>query len=210
MKIKLVWLGCILAALFSARATHASTTMTLEQVGTNVVLTGSGRLNTNALTLVGYTGEDSSIQGQISPASALLLTGNGSLFFYTSISGPTSFGRGGVSVSSSSSGYIFGIEGDSAQLFVPGGYISSFPIQGTATWNNTTLPALGVTPGIYTWTWGSGADADSLTLYAGVPALGSTTPEPAPALLLTLGAAALALFARLRARLCDTLEISSR
>jgi hypothetical protein len=65
----------------------------------------------------------------------------------------------------------------------------------TATFDSTTLAALGVTPRIYTWTWGSGANADSATLYAGVP-VPSSVPEPASALLLTLGAAGLALLTR--------------
>jgi hypothetical protein len=73
-------------------------------------------------------------------------------------------------------------------LLVPHGYVSGTELSGTATWDNTTLGVLGVTPGVSTWTWGSGANADSLKLLAGVP-----VPEPAPALLLSLGAAGLAL-----------------
>jgi hypothetical protein len=41
MKRKAVWIGCILAALFCGRAANARVIMTLEQVGPNVVATGS-------------------------------------------------------------------------------------------------------------------------------------------------------------------------
>jgi hypothetical protein len=163
--------------------------MTLEQAGPDVVATGSGTLDLAGLIDVGI----GSLPSEIIPSFAILLEGNGGVYDkYYSVSGPTSFGPGAGSSASSGTGDPLVITGGGRVVAVPTGYVSGTPLSSTATWDNTTLAALGVTPGTYTWTWGSGADADSLTLYAGVPAPGSV-PEPASAVLLTLGAAGLAL-----------------
>jgi len=183
-------MGCILAALFCGRAANASVIMTLDQVGPNVVATGSGTVDLTDLTTFGNFNP---LLPVIEPSAALLHIGDpnaGSSRYIGSISGPTNFGSGPATVASSGTGNSLGLTIVSLPtpdiIFVPLGYVSGTPLSGsTATWNNTTLAALGATPGIYTWTWGTGAHADSLTLESAVP-------EPAPALLLTLGAAGLA------------------
>jgi hypothetical protein len=45
-----------------------------------------------------------------------------------------------------------------------------------ATWANTTIAGLGLTPGTYTYSWGSGVTADSL-----VVEINGTSPAPDPA-----------------------------
>ncbi len=45
MKTKAMWISCILAALFCGPAANASLDITLEQVGANVVATGSGTVS---------------------------------------------------------------------------------------------------------------------------------------------------------------------
>jgi hypothetical protein len=93
-----------------------------------------------------------------------------------------SFGSGFFHGASSFTGDYLGTDPDccgrtnqpastSGQIAVPGDYVSGMFLSGTATWNDTTLAALGVTPGIYTLTWGSGTHEDSLKLFAGFPFL---------------------------------------
>ncbi len=86
---------------------------------------------------------------------------------------------------------MFAVIGYKNRIQLPGSYVSGAIFSSTLTWDNTTLAALGVTPGTYTWTWGSGDHADSATLYAGVtpPA---ETPEPGSVLLLSAGFAGFA------------------
>jgi hypothetical protein len=43
-------------------------------------------------------------------------------------------------------------------LLVPQDYVSGTALSDSATYNNTTLISLFVTPGTYVWTWGDGAD----------------------------------------------------
>jgi formylglycine-generating enzyme required for sulfatase activity len=57
----------------------------------------------------------------------------------------------------------------------------------TATWNNTTISALGLTPGTYTWTWGSVANGNADDLEVVIPAPAGV-PEPAGLTLLGVGA----------------------
>ena len=119
---------------------------------------------------------------QINPSGGTILTGLQDQVFaediYTgSITGPTSFGSGGLTNASSGSGFLVGINGALDQVFIPGGITPSQPLPGSATWNNATFASLGLTPGTYTWTWGTGLPNQNYTLIiggAGVPDGGST------------------------------------
>jgi hypothetical protein len=162
----------------------ASVIMTLEQVGPDVVATGSGTINLTDLTFEGTSGVT---PAEIASVVALLQVGVTSPSeIYGGIAGPGSFGFGTFTLASSSTGDFLGISGGLHEIEVAPGYISGAPLSETATFDSTTLAGLGVTPGTYTWTWGTGVNADSLTLYAGVPAP-TTAPEPASLLLLAVG-----------------------
>ena len=169
---------------------QAAYVVTLEQVGANVVATGSGSLDTVALTPppVG------SIQGLFgislfpSTGSIELTNVGGEVSIFSGISGPGSFGSVTghfIFASSATNGVSVGIWGGG--LVVPVGYVSGTPL-GTSilTFDNTTLAALGVIGGTYEWTWGTGgADADSFTLEIGT--VTSAVPEPMSAALLGVG-----------------------
>ena len=167
MKRQVLWINCIAAALFCGPASYAETVITLDQVGTNVVATASGTVNLTGLTFFNNAGSNIA---SMTPSSAALTVGStlGSSIYTGFSSSPTAFGIGSATASSSRTGNYLGPLGNFLRL--PGGYMSDAPLSGTATWNNTTIAALGATPGTYTWTWGSGVNADSLTL--------DVAPEP--------------------------------
>jgi hypothetical protein len=166
-KILLAVTAVAVTSLFSVQPAQAYT-VTLEQIGANVVGTGSGALNF--------------IDLKINPSGGTILTGLQDQVFsediYTgSITGPTSFGSGGLTNASSGSGFLVGINGALDQVFIPGGITTNQPLPGSATWNNATFASLGLTPGTYTWTWGTGLPNQNYTLIiggAGVPDGGST------------------------------------
>ena len=168
MKSKAVWISCILAALFCGCAANARVIMMLEQVGPNVVGTGSGTIDPAGLSFLHNGG---SAPG-IGPGDGELVVGQFmAIAFYTGFSGPASFGSivGSTHVSTSS-GDQLGINASGSAvplIFVPEDYVSGSELSGTATWDNTTLVGLHVTPGIYTWRWGSGEHTDSLRLLLG-------------------------------------------
>ena len=149
---------------------EAGLIITVEQVGANVVLTGSGTLNLGALTNVGpamhvASGMEPST-GSVDVGSASPVTDDQ---YSTTFTGSTVFGTGGPIRASSGTGQTFGFfQGD---LQVPSGYISGSSLAGTAVLNGQTFASLHVTPGTYTITWGNGGNADFFTVQVG-PSLG--------------------------------------
>jgi hypothetical protein len=183
-------LTCIAATGSAARA---ALVLNFQQVGSDVVATGSGTLNTSALTDVGLNGSGAVIWAsepggggaetpQTGTGLAMLgpstATANDVIGYY-GITGPTSFGSGSYLVASSGTGDLVGVLSN-VVIYVPTGYVSGSALSDTSTWSNSTFNSLGLTPGTYTWTWGSGATADSLTM---------TVPEPASIALLGITAA---------------------
>jgi hypothetical protein len=151
---------------------------TVEQVGSNVVVTGSGTIDTAGLTSAG-----ASVYGSaIAPSQGLISIGspNGEgVSLFTGITGPTTFGGGGfVAPSDSGSGDKVTLYDALDQLALPVGYVSGSALSDTSTYDNTTLANLGVTPGTYTYTFGSGATADTFIINAGAQAP-AAVPEPA-------------------------------
>jgi hypothetical protein len=163
----------------SVRSTQAGYVVTLQQVGSNVVATGSGAIDLTGL----GPGSDNQGQSAIEPGSAFITTGPTGISnadTYSGFSGPTSFGLGigMVTFANSGSGDLVGILGAGALQFliVPRGYVSGNALSDGSTYNGATFTTLGITPGTYTWTWGTGAN-QNFTLDAiatGVPDSGST------------------------------------
>ena len=150
--------------------------VTLKQVGSDVVATGSGPINLTGLNFVIST----VLSAQINSTVAAI--GTGPAFpvagdLYNGLSGPTSFGSGLTTVPSSGSGDTVGIGGKVGRLVVPGGYVSGTALSDTSTYDNATFKSLGLTPGTYVWTWGTGLPNQNFTLVIGrgtVPDAGST------------------------------------
>jgi hypothetical protein len=154
--------------------------LTFSEVGSNVVMTASGTIDLDGLTLV-----DSNIGpfmgGGIGPTSATFLMGaNGG--YGKSYSGftttPSNFGTGSGFPPTSTSGDIFGIiyQGQPPHLLVvPTGYTSGGQISSTQTFTGQTFSSLGLTAGTYTYTWGSGKSFN--VVVSGTPA---STPTPTP------------------------------
>jgi hypothetical protein len=174
--------------------------VTVEQIGSNVVATGTGQLDVTGLTFGGTTGGD---QGLWPAGPAIILgldpsTLFGIDYYFGVVSGPTSFGAGGVSLANSAAGNLVGLDLRSLPLpavDVPVGYISDTNL-GTSTFTilNRTIAQLDATPGTYTWTWGSAAD-QSFTIE-----IEATTPVPAALPLFATGIGALGLLGWRRKR----------
>jgi hypothetical protein len=158
-----ITLAIVLAWLLSVRPAQAGYIVTLQQVGPNVVATGSG-----AIDLTGLTFSSPSLSTHhnptIRPIAATIYTGptSSSVDGYVEPTGPFSFGSSGSSFTDASSG-----TGDMVGmattpfvniLIVPMGYVSGTALSDMAVYSSTTLASLGVTPGTYVWTWGAGAD----------------------------------------------------
>jgi hypothetical protein len=171
-------------------------TIDVAQDGGNVVATGGGSIDLTGLTFFDGGGA-LQIYSFVDASAGELVVGPSLSFYdaYSGIVGPSSFGTGGFTFSSSGTGDIAGPDtnGMIQLLIVPTGYASGDPLSDSATWDGTTLSDLGLTPGTYTWTWDGGAD--SLVVNIGNVAV----PEPMSITLIGSAVALLALRRRRRA-----------
>jgi hypothetical protein len=163
-------------SFFSVRPAE-SFTVTLEQVGANVVATGSGAINLTGLT---FASAGFFASGGMGPSIANLVVADGTdLSLYTGFSGPSSFGPGTITNASSDSGDSVSIIGAAVfpgpGIFLPAGYVSGTALSDSSTYNSATFASLGVTPGTYVWTWGTGLPDQNFTLQIG---LGLPPPIP--------------------------------
>ena len=159
----------------SAPSAQAGYIVTLQEVGPNVVATGTGAFDLTGLALE-FT-NDPSAGAQISPSTAQMVMGSTSVDVpvddYQGLVGPLNFGVGPRTNATSGSGDHVILDRLFNDLSVPTGYVSGNPLFSISTYDGATLSSLGVTPGTYVWAWGTGAN-QNFTLIAAVPDLGST------------------------------------
>jgi hypothetical protein len=167
-------LAIVLAWLLFVRPAQAGYTVTLQQVGPNVVATGSGAIDLTGLTFSQSGFTSPAIKPKLIPningviGSAFIYTGptSSAVDEYGGLSGPTSFGSGSARSASSGSGDMVGITITPYPVFgftvwllrVPKGYVSGTALSNMAIYSGATFATLGVTPGTYVWTWGAGAN----------------------------------------------------
>jgi hypothetical protein len=166
---------------------QAAFVATIEQVGSNVVVTGSGTINLGGLSLQTSGLAISSMEP--AAGSLVIVTSVFTGLYSGIVSGPSAFGSGGQTISNSSSGAPAGIFVSSYNdLIFPSDYVSGTDLSDSSTYDNATFATLGLSPGTYTWTFGSVADsdADSFTIQVGAP-----VPEPGSVVLLATALAAL-------------------
>jgi len=155
--------------------------VTLKQVGSDVVATGSG-----AIDLGGLHFRFHGIAGgppEIVPFDAIIsfLPNLANIDVYRGLTGPTTFGlrRRDEFLANTFSGDPVAISAATASLSlgeiaVPLGYVSGTPLLSSMTFNNATIGSLGARPGIYNWTWGTRPNQNFTLQIGTVPDSGST------------------------------------
>jgi hypothetical protein len=137
--------------------------VTISQVGSDVVWNGSGSFNLAALASIGTA----TTGGGFNAGSAAWAIGpTVSVDSYSGVTTyPSTFGTGGVAVTSNA-GSTFGIllGGSGRLLYVPTGYTSNTVISGSSTYANKTIAGMNLTPGVYTWSWGTGGNTSTLVM----------------------------------------------
>ena len=164
-------LGVVSSALFYGLPSHAVINLKAEQVGNDVVITGSGKANLSALT---FLTSDTSFQNLFSDTQIYAgpnSFNDGDVDIYQGIlTGPSVIGTDPAVFEEPdpmlSFGDLFGIQVDPYRLVLPLGYVSNTDLSGVSVYKNLTLSALGLSPGIGTWTWGDATNGtfDSINL----------------------------------------------
>ena len=150
----------------TSASTPTGFTVTISQVGPDVVWSGSGSFNTSALIsngsqLLGAGFQASQAIWAIGPAT------NVTLDIYSGVTTyPNNIGGAGTAGAISGSGSTFAIlpNATNRNLLVPTGYVSGTVISGSTTYSNATIAGMGLVPGTYTWSWGTGGNASTLIM----------------------------------------------
>jgi hypothetical protein len=166
----------------AARPAAAGVIIDINQVGADVVATGSGSVDLAGLTF-SFSAADaagvSGIAGGVAMGPAVFTPDD----IYVGVTGPTSFGPGGLAHATSGFGDVFGVNGTFAVVGVPLGYVSGTPLSASDTYAGQTLGSLGLTAGTYTFTFGIGDHTDSIVVNIGA----SNVPEPSSLSVLGVG-----------------------
>lgn len=132
---------------------------TMQEVGLNVILSGTGTANVTSLNL---SGTSTTFQPFIDPSSGMFSVGVGG--DYDVYSGTTfnsaPFGTGGYIIPNIAGGNEFGISVNS--LVVPIGYTGGI-LNGYSQFDNTDLATLSATTGTYLVQWGSSGASETIT-----------------------------------------------
>jgi hypothetical protein len=155
-----LWFG--LASVFRLSPAQAAVTANIEQSGPDVVATATGALNTTGLA-GGASGPSVALLEYVNATNYAYLVGSSGgrvatyylpAFVTTQPLHSAAFNRD----ASRFSGAAVGVDGNGGAnpiLVVPIGYVSGAAIDGTATWTNTTLAGLSLTPGAFVFAYGA-------------------------------------------------------
>jgi hypothetical protein len=148
-----------------APVARAAFILKIEEVGPDVVATGSGSIDLAGLSRPDGAGD----APYLLSGEAVVYTGGGGFVEYGGATGPGNFGDGGNFPNSSGSGDFVGIAGASGEVVVPSVYNSGDPLSSSAIWHNQSFASMGINTGTYVWTWGAGDQADSFTVEIAAP-----------------------------------------
>ncbi len=160
---------------------YAVLTFTLKQQGPNVVATVSGSVNTTAIPASGTSVSCNGTTGvgAFQPGTGTLCVAGSGAIAHPGLVGPTNFGSGPTSLAASGTGDIAYVQGSSAAVFLPDGYVSGTPLSGSSVFAGTTLDAMVDTRGTYTYTFGTGPTADRVVVIIGEGVQAAAAPIPA-------------------------------
>src|SRR3974390_213580 len=148
--MKTLFLSAVVAGVMAyhgVTSAKAAMVIGINQVGSNVVATGSGSIDTTYLTLV-VAGSGFTTASMNPSLGEIAMTSASPLDWYSGLTGPASFGSDGTTLANTSSGDAFtltkiGVE----DIVVAHGYMSGSALSNNATYNNTILTLLNLLQG---------------------------------------------------------------
>ncbi len=174
----------VLAGAVFSRSAEASFILDVNQVGPDVVGTGSGTIDLSGLTFEATQ----TLFAELKPQFSVAIVGaTASAAFYIAATGPGNFGSGTATGPDTSSGNLVGIGAGGTTVAVPSGYVSGTALSDGFTYDNATYADLGVTPGTYTWSWGTPGTANFDTFVLDIHPASAAVPEPSTLAVLVAG-----------------------
>ncbi len=179
-----VAIGLSLGELLCSPQAKAVINLQVQQIGPDVVISGSGKANLSALTLNSTNLLYQNVLTDVQIYAGPNQPNAGQVDLYNGItSGPATISSDALLVElpdeniAASHGDLFGIVTNPFTLVLPKGYVSNADLSGVSTIRNYTISGLGLTVGTSTWTWGSVANGDFDSINLTVP---NSTPVPGP------------------------------
>ncbi|MBU2123028.1 MAG: IPTL-CTERM sorting domain-containing protein [Gammaproteobacteria bacterium] len=171
-------IGVGLVLLAAASASQAIYNVHIYQVGPDVVMSGSGSVNTSSMTILTTIGNCAAGDGIIGPNSLCIGTETTADQYQGVLIPALSVPIGAAFGGSSSSGPGVYIQG--ADLYLPENYVSASAITNRSTFAGTTLTGLGLTVGTQTLFVPSG---DEIVINIGTaPPVAPSNPASIPTL----------------------------
>ena len=172
----------------AAPRAQAAYVITFQQVGSNVVETGSGSLDLTGLSVGDFgIARDASVAPAKGRVFSGVFTDTNTWFGEFVPASVVGFGPGATTSASMTSGGPVGFASgvaDLTYLIFPAGYISNTPLSDSSTYLGATISSLGLAPGDHVWNWGSGDDADTFTIDVISP---PAVPEPSTWAMVLIG-----------------------
>ncbi len=181
---KLAFCLCLASAI--SPVSRAAVTIHMQEVGSNVVATLSGAINSlpGAPTGSGGLGSFNGLRPS-GPTMSFAFTQVPGVFpvvqvnYYTATAYPSNLGSSSTTLlqanSSTASTTMMFRNLTTSNIMIDQSYVLGTAVTGTLTWNNKTFSSLGVATGSYVWGWST----DSITL--------NVVPEPSSLSLVALG-----------------------
>jgi hypothetical protein len=185
---------CVAVMAVMAGQSQAAVVMSMvDKLDGTVELTYTGYINTTGLINIGtFPGGASGIL----PGGGIIQRGGfTSLFLTGSSTAAQTFGTGGLTLATTSSGSAINVYFNSpTTLDLPAGYVSGGAISGSMTFSGS-FASLGINPVARTFSWGLGGAGSSvsLTFSSGT---GGAVPEPTSMAIFGIGALGMAYRAR--------------
>jgi len=156
------------ALLISGTVAQAAVTVTIQQVGSSLVVNSTGTLNTAVCTGIGGP-TVSSANGMDTGVNAGLAFGavgsSQQQCLGTTITPNTDFGTGASLTGPTNAGVSYFFQPNLASGFWgPTGWTSATNLVATMTFAGATLASAGLTPGSYAYTLSNGGSSDTITL----------------------------------------------
>lgn len=152
--------------------TAVSLAMRIEQQGGDVVVSGSGSLDTSGL----GTPNTGATRAAMLPLTGALNVGPAvsvpAAIYQDAFAAHSTFGSGFLNFATSGAGDNVSLGANASLLGVPAGYVSGAPLVGSSTYAGETLASLGVAPGLYGYLLKNG-QVVTLEVVAEVPAPGA-------------------------------------
>jgi len=192
---KLAFCLCLASAI--SPVSRAAITIHMAEVGSDVVATLSGAINSlpGAPTGSGGLGSYNGLRPS-GPTMSFAFTQVPGVFpvvqvnYYTATAYPSNLGSSSTTLlqanSSTASTTMMFRNLTSSNIMIDQSYVLGTAVTGSLTWNNKTFSSLGVATGSYVWGWSS----DSITL--------NVVPEPSSLSLLVVGLGGLIALRRAR------------